>query len=385
MRIAFADFSPWDYHVLSVETQPFGGSQSAACYLARELAMLGHEVFFVNHTRTPGHYAGVTCLAWSTATAPSLQALNLDVFVCLPGAGSGRLMRDVLGKKTRLVLWTQHRIDQPAVAALAQPEESECYDAFAFVSEWQRDEFRLGFGLPFVRTQILRNAAAPAFVDLFPEDRPILPQKTMPPVLAYTSTPYRGLDVLLEAFPAIRQQVPGARLRVFSSMAVYKESAAADQAQYGTLYQRCRETPGVEYVGSLDQPALARELSSVSVLAYPNTFPETSCIAVLEAMASGCRIVTTAQGALPETTAGFARLVSFGGNRSFNLQRFVDQTVAAIREVQSGDPAVEASLRRQVDYIRENATWAVRAGQWAEWLADVIGTSNTQLPTPNIQ
>jgi len=362
--------------VLSVETQPFGGSQSAACYLARAMATLGHEVFFLSHTRTPGRYANVTCLAWSAVTAPSLQALDLDVFVCLPGAGSGRLMREVLEKKTRLVLWTQHRINQPAVEALAQPEERECYDAFAFVSEWQRDEFRLGFGLPFVRTQILRNAAAPAFVDSFPEDRPILPRKAMPPVLAYTSTPFRGLDVLLDAFPAIRQHVPEVRLRVFSSMAVYKEPAAEDQAQYGALYQRCREMPGVEYVGSLDQPTLAREMSCVSVLAYPNTFPETSCIAVLEAMASGCRIVTTAQGALPETTAGFARLVSFESNRSFNSQRFVDQTVDAIREVQSGDPAVEASLRRQVDYIRENATWAVRAAQWSEWLGDVCEMTN---------
>lgn len=385
MRIAFADFSRWDYHVLSVETQPFGGSQSAACYLARALAALGHEIFYVSHTRAPGQYAGVTCLAWSTATAPSLRALDLDVFVCLPGAGSGKLMREVFGKKTRLVLWTQHRINQPAVEGLAEPAENESYDAFAFVSEWQRDEFRLGFGLPFVRTQVLRNAAAPAFVDLFPEDRPILPQKTMPPVLAYTSTPFRGLDVLLDTFPAIRHHVPDVRLRVFSSMAVYQGSVAEDQAEYGPLYQRCRQTPGVEYVGSLDQPALAREMSRVSVLAYPNTFPETSCIAVLEAMASGCRIVTTAQGALPETTAGFARLVSFGANRSFDVQRFVEQTVAAIREVQSGDAAVEASLRRQVDYIRENATWAVRAGQWADWLGDVCETSNTQHPTLSVQ
>lgn len=371
MRIAFGDFSGWDYHVLAVETQPLGGSQSAACYLARALAALGHEIFFLSQTREPGRHAEVTCMAWPAVTAQALRALELDAFVCLPGAGAGQRMREALGTKTKLVLWTQHRINQPAVEALAQSAESESYDAFAFVSEWQRDEFRLGFGLPFVRTQILRNAAAPAFVNLFPEGRPILPQKKMPPVLAYTSTPFRGLDVLLDAFPAIRQHVPEARLRVFSSMAVYHQSASVDQAQYGSFYQRCRQTPGVEYVGSLGQPALARDMSSVSVLAYPNTFPETSCIAVLEAMASGCRIVTTAQGALPETAAGFARLVSFGANRSFDIERFVDQTVAAIREVQSGDPAVEASLREQVDHIRENATWAVRAGQWVDWLGDI--------------
>lgn len=371
MRIAFGDLLAWDYNVLSVETTPLGGSQSAACYLARALAALGHEIFFVNQTRNPGRYAGVTCLAWQTVTAEALRALDLDVLVCLPGAGSGKLLREALGAKTRLVLWTQHRVNQPAVEPLAHPEESESYDAFAFVSEWQRDEFRLGFGLPLERTQIMRNAAAPAFVDLFPANRPILPEKVGSPVLAYTSTPYRGLNLLLDAFPAIRQQVPGARLRVFSSMAVYQQATAEDQEKYGALYQRCRETPGVEYVGSLDQPTLARVMQSVAVWAYPNTFPETSCIAALEAMASGCRIVTTALGALPETTAGFARLVPFGPNQAFDMPQFIGETVTALREVQSGDPAVEASLRRQVEHIQENATWAVRAGLWVDWLGDV--------------
>src|SRR4029079_16922240 len=114
------------------------------------------------------------------------------------------------------------------------------------------------------RMHVLGNAPAPAFVDLFPEDRAILPQKAVPPVLAYTSTPFRGLDVLLDAFPAIRTQLPDARLRIFSSMTVYQSTAAQDQAEYGALYQRCRDTPGVEYVGSLPQPALARQMREVA-------------------------------------------------------------------------------------------------------------------------
>ena len=376
MRIAFGDFSEWDFHALSVETMPLGGAHSAACYLAQALARREHEVFLLTGTQSPGTYADVTCLRWQQVPPDALRALNLDVFVCLLGAGFGKTMRETLDAKTRIVLWTQHRIDQPAVEPLEQASECDSYDGFAFVSEWQRDEFHLGFGLPPARMHVQRNAPAPAFVDLFPEDQPILPRKAVPPVLAYTSTPFRGLDVLLDAFPAIRAQVPDARLRVFSSMAVYRKSAAEDQADYGALYQRCRQTSGVEYVGSLSQTALAREMREVAVLAYPNTFPETSCIAALEAMASGCRIITSALGALPETTAGFAQLIPVSRQRAPYAREFIERTVTALGEMRSGAAAVEESLRRQVQYIRQNVTWAVRAGQWEEWLGRLCRTDS---------
>jgi glycosyltransferase involved in cell wall biosynthesis len=137
-----------------------------------------------------------------------------------------------------------------------------------------------------------------------------------------------------------------------------------DEKNYGFLYERCRQTPGIEYVGSIPQPLLAREMRGVSMLAYPNVFPETSCIAALEAMASGCRIVTSKLGALPETTAGFAKLISAEQDEVSYLREFVAETVAALQ----GMPSAEEELRRQVDYIRQNATWDLRARQWSEWL-----------------
>ncbi|EDY18102.1 glycosyl transferase group 1 [Chthoniobacter flavus Ellin428] len=373
MRIGFGEFSKWDFHACSVETMPLGGSQSAACYLTQALARQGHDVFLLNSTSTPGSYGNVTCLSLPKTSQKELRDLGLDAFVCLPGAGFGKRLREVLGDKTKLVLWTQHRINQPAVEALADVNESGSYDAFAFVSEWQREEFRLGFGLPGARTHVLRNGAAPAFVELFPEDQSILPQKSMPPVLAYTSTPFRGLDLLIEAFPSIRAQVPEVRLRVFSSMSVYQVAAAEEQAEFGALYERCRQTAGVEYVGSMAQPALAREMRSAAMLAYPNTFPETSCIAALEAMASGCRVVTSGLGALPETTAGLAQLIPPRQERGAYLQQFVERTVASLSEMQTNPAATEETLRQQVHYIRENATWDVRAREWGSWLERLGG------------
>jgi tetratricopeptide (TPR) repeat protein len=369
VRIAFSDFHGLDFHARSVDLQPLGGSHSAASYLARALAERGDDVYLFSHTATtPVAFAGVKCLSWNSTPLSALGALQFDVFVCLLGAGGAMELRAALGPKAPLVLWTQHRVDQPSVQALHHAEVRGAFDGFVFVSNWQREEYLRLFQLDPARAHVLRNAVAPAFENLFPEDAPILPEKARPPVIAYTSTPYRGLDLLLEVFPALRAAVPGVRLRVFSSMKVYQIPDEADQATYGELYQRCRETPGVEYAGSVPQPILARELRSVMALAYPNTFAETSCIAALEAMASGCAVVTTALGALPETTAGFARLVPFGQERPSYLSQFLEHLTDVLRAGMANDAQTETLLRRQVSSIRSNATWRIRAAQWHEWL-----------------
>lgn len=365
MRIAFADFSGWDFDVRSVEISPLGGSQSAACYLARVLAALGHDVSFLTSTSMPGTHYGVRGLSWATTPVDALRPMEFDAFVGVLAAGNGRLLREKLADKTRLLLWTQHRCDQPGVQSLGSAAERESYDAFAFVSEWQRAEFLTRFGISADRARVLRNGVTPAFLELFAPDEAISPAKAQPPVLAYTSTPFRGLDLLVQAFPAIRAAVPGVRLRVFSSMQVYRTAPIFDHLEYGALYQRCRVTPGIEYVGSLPQPALAHEMRGVTMLAYPNTFPETSCIAVLEALASGCRIVTSDLGALPETTAGFADLIPFGERREAFIGSFVERVVDVLRAAACDD---ETALRQRVDYIRESATWEIRAAEWVEWL-----------------
>jgi glycosyltransferase involved in cell wall biosynthesis len=371
MRIGFGDFSGWDFHVQSVDAAPLGGSQSAACYLARALARSGHEVSFYSHTTAPGTYDGVDCRSWKTTRLEELRMRGLDVFVCVLAAGNGRLLREWLERRTRVVLWTQHRIDQAAVQILGDAGERGSYDAFVFVSDWQRGEFLTRFQLPPEKTCVLRNAPAPHFLGPFAEGESIISQKAQPPVLAYTSTPFRGLDRLLDAFPAIRAEVPGARLRVFSSMQVYRTAPVIDHIEHGHLYQRCRTTPGVEYVGSLPQPALAAEMRAATLLAYPNTFPETSCIAALEAMASGCRVVTSDLGALRETTAGFAELIPFEQGREEYQRAFVERTIAVLRESASGPPDSDDLLRRQVAHILQRATWEKRAIEWGEWLSRI--------------
>ncbi len=330
-------------------------------------------MFLISATSAPGVHYGVRCLSWATANPDEIRSWRLDAMICLLAPKNPLLLRQIKGSDTRLVLWTGHAVDQPDVKPLSDRDEQSIFDGFAMVSRWQLEEYCKAFSIDRAKMTILRYGVTPAFENMFRGDGPILPQKTSPPVLAYTSTPFRGLHLLIAAFPGIRSAVPGARLKVFSSMRVYGVSPDSDELGFGDLYRQCRATEGVEYIGSLAQPELALAMRDVTMLAYPNTFAETSCIAVTEAMASGCRIVTSDRGALAETSAGFARLIPVQGRtREAYLSQFLDETIEVLRDcAQPGGGESEAMLRRQVKYVNSNLTWKIVAGQWEEWLANL--------------
>jgi glycosyltransferase involved in cell wall biosynthesis len=366
MRLALVDFVPWDYTAETPYARPLGGSQSAMCYLGAALAAAGVEVYLVNGAERVGVARGVTTLPVGKAGGEFWR--SVDVAVVQNWGAGGVQLRPHLSPAARLLFWTQHAHDQPAVRVLADGAARRAYDAVVYVSDWQRSSYERRLGTGDRPGRVLRNGIGPAFAGLFAEGENVLAPRAGSPVLAYTSTPFRGLEVLLEVFPRLRAARPELRLEVYSSMQVYQVGAEEDARRYGELYRRCRATVGVEYVGSLPQPELALRLRGVRLLAYPNTFAETSCIAVREALAAGCRVVSSALGALAETGEGWARLVSMAGDRADYADRFVAEVLECLAEDEADPERAEEALRRQVDAVTAGSRWEALAQEWLEEL-----------------
>lgn len=370
MRIVFYDPNRADYHVGSVFERPLGGTQSAACYLAMELAKLDHDVLYLTGASASRVSHGVACSGCALFRPAAIAQFDPDIFIILQRAGAGPQFRANLPARTRLLLWNADTPGQAVIAALKNPAEAAAYDAVITVSQWQRDQFAAAFPHLASKLVVRPYGMSPAFQCLYPPGAPIMPDKTWPPILAYTSTPFRGLDVLLQLFPEIRRRLPGTRLQVFSGMQVYFVDPLTDSPDMRELYERARTTDGVEYVGNLPQPQLAQRMKNVSMLLYPNTYEETACISVMEAFAAGCSVLTSDYGALPETTAGHATLID--PRRPDAAVRFIETTIEML-SAQQADPAGEETRRRaHVDWATATYHWPARAREWDAYLRTLV-------------
>lgn len=349
--------------------QPLGGSESALCYLASELSTLGHNITLYNNFPRPRTLNNITHLPIRDL-AKHVTDHHFLTFLNKPSAATPYQR---FRKHTKFLLWTQHQTNQPATTPLAQASNQDLFSAFIFVSHWQQEQYVSHYNISRDKCHILRNAASPFFANLFDTSDNILSPKLSPPTFAYTSVPNRGLANLLDLFPSIHAQYPQVKLKVFSSMQVYQDSPKKDQQTHGDLYDRCRNTPGIDYIGSLPQSALAKQLKSILCLIYPNTIPETSCINLIEAMAAGCQVITTQTSALPETTAGFGTLIIPSRNQQTTNRRFIKATCSLLDQVKSGNHNPLADhLKNQVQFSNLCNLWIHRAKQWEQLFTSLI-------------
>jgi glycosyltransferase involved in cell wall biosynthesis len=284
-------------------TQPLGGSETSIVQMARELARLGHDVT-VYSTRPNGGMGGGRPSPAENDSQDGIDSPKYkdwsEFFHDYPSASwdvliSFRSFDPFLTGRVapRMIFWCGDAPDQPVLKHFGHSTLQNNIDLILCVSQWHRRSFLEAFDLPTEKVVATRNGFCPEIVPNAPTQRDWTR-------CAYSSTPFRGLDVLLRMFPLMRQRIMTLRLDVFSSMKVYGWNRDADQQAFGSIYKAAMQ-PGVTWHGSVPQPALMKHLSSTGLFLYPNTFAETSCMAAIEAQACGAVVVTTDRAALGET------------------------------------------------------------------------------------
>jgi len=207
----------------------------------------------------------------------------------------------------------------------------------------------------------------------------------VPGRLIYSSTPFRGLEILADVFPEIKRRVPHATLHVFSSFGVYGDNYAKHNEQWEWLYANLRNMDGVKYSESIRQKDLAVEQMEAELLAYPNIFQETSCLTVMECATAGTPSVTSNLAALQETVEDDMGIKIDGNPYSKEYKaKFVDEVVELLNNKEKWKKYSDACLSKDL-------TWSTIAKEWLRMFfgEDVdsirkVGNINTEAYWDNV-
>lgn len=309
MKLLFVPMSTLPFHGESLEERPLGGTETGVINLASCLKKMGHEVFVISDFANP---------PLSDPLYVPFRALELigpvDAFIAVR---DWRALSLPIKARVR-AFWTGDAYDQPLSVGIGDKRVTNLIDLFFTVSQWQRDTFCESANFPADKCVMIKNGIA---VENFQGLETRQSKR-----LIYSSTPYRGLIHLLEIFPRVLQAHPEAELHIFSGSEVYRgaEVDIAQEKAFKSFIEPFRNIAKCTIHGNILQKELAREFMRSAILAYPNTFPETSCITAMEAQAAGCVPVTSDLGALPETVGDAGILIPGEPGSSLYKDLFVE-------------------------------------------------------------
>jgi glycosyltransferase involved in cell wall biosynthesis len=167
----------------------------------------------------------------------------------------------------------------------------------------------------------------------------------------HAANPRRGLEPLLDMWPAIHRRHPDAELFIASSHLLRGITVEEDLRRDGALYERAKAmaSDGVHYLGRLAKPDLIKIQLTAQFYLYPTTYPETCCIAAMEAAAAGAVIVCSSAGALPD--------------------RVIDGVTGCLIEGDPADAVVAQTFVERITALRSDPTRLIRMGLAARELA----------------
>ena len=259
---------------------------------------------------------------------------------------------DLIEKDKINILWMQHFVDQKEAQNLASKDFVNKLDWIVFNSSWNFEKFVYQFKIPEGKSIVIKNAIEKINFEEKPKDKINL---------IYHTTPWRGLEHLLKVFKNLNR--PNVELNICSSIKIYgKKFNDAFGKKYEKIFEECKETKNVNYLGFVENHNVIKLLKKNHIFSFPSIWPETSCISAIESMAAGCEVVSTNIGAIYETCAPFAKLITF--NRNFNELRnkYESALLSSIDNFWSPENQIKMKLQRET--INLLYSWEKRSIEW---------------------
>ncbi len=266
---------------------------------------------------------------------------------------------DLIEKDKINVLWMHHFVNQKEARNLASKDFVNKLDWIVYNSSWNQEQHIKYFKIPKSKSVVIRNAIEKINFLEKPKDKINL---------IYHTTPWRGLQILLKIFKDLN--FDNVELNICSSTIIYgKKFNDLMGNTYENLFNECKNTKNVNFFGFQENKKVIEKLKKMHIFAYPSIWPETSCIAAIEAMAASCEIVTTNLGALNETCSPFGKIINFE-KRPEDLEiKYREALAESIKNFWSDE--TQKKIKLQSKTINKTYSWDVRAIEWKNFFNKV--------------
>lgn len=273
-------------------------------------------------------------------------------------------VRQIEDEKIR-IYWLHDLPEDPETNHLKDINSRNRFHKLVFCGNWQYSRYQLVCGLPYDRNSVVIDTPidpAPQVVKEFDKIR-----------LVYSSTPQRGLNLLVPVFERLAEKHKNIHLDVFSSFKIYGWDEA--DKQFEPLYNRIRNHPQMTYHGFASNDIVKDTLLKAHIHAYPSTWLECNSRSIIEAMSAGLLCVHPNYGGLTDTSGGMNFMYQGDQDLNNHANIFYHVLEHAIEKVKTEE--VQNYLKLVKIYADSRYSWNKIVGNWV----DLLTSLKEQYPT----
>jgi glycosyltransferase involved in cell wall biosynthesis len=282
--------------------------------------------------------------------ASSIPAELLSKFQIIPSR-----VREIDPNK-KAILWLHDLPGDPESQHLKDADLRKRFAKIVAVSDWQMQMYNTYLCDPYKECVVIKNAIDPIKIE----------KKQIEHIdkvkIIYHTTPHRGLEILVPVFEKLCERFDNIELDVYSSFSIYGWEQRDEP--YKEIFERCKTHPNINYHGAVPNEQIREALKQSHIFAYPSIWPETSCLAAIEAMSARNIVVCPNFAALPETCAGYANMYQWSEDANEHANRFYNMMASTISEILENKDSYYSRLVFQKHYYDNVYNWDNRAIQW---------------------
>jgi glycosyltransferase involved in cell wall biosynthesis len=326
---------PWDADSIK---SGITGSEEAVIYIAEKLANLGYQVIVFADPPAGSPHSLQDANPRYVSTEFN-DGTTLDIAIAWRSPDAAQRLKE---RAKKVYLWPHDTFSHPLTEA-----QISGFDDVLWLTNWQR-EYWMSINPGFSKfTRIFGNG-------INPEQFGPIQERSNPYSCIYSSNYARGLDVLLDIWPKIKQQYPRATLDIYYGWQHWgllsPEKEIKMRVQLATL-----ASLDVRDHGLVSHAELNKAHEQTSLWTYPCTGWEVFCIAGIRAQYTGTMPVIIEGSALPET----APL----GYKCAKREEYFE----TLSKVMDHAEKITLDDRKKLrEFVHHKYTWEIIAKKWKE-------------------